>query len=104
MKILTHLPPWLKNKYFIAFAVFCMVMLFLDKNDLFTQLQRRKELKGLEQSKAFYTAAIAAENADNEGLKNDPAIMEKFSREKFLMKRDDEEVFLVPENSENGKK
>jgi cell division protein DivIC len=104
MKLLTHLPSWLKNKYFIAFAVFCVVVLFLDKNDVFTQLERRKELRELQQSKRFYTTEIATERADLEGLKNDPAVMEKYAREKHLMKRDDEEIFLVPEKSDNGKK
>ncbi len=99
MKLLTHIPAWIKNKYFISFAVFCVIVFFLDKNDFFTQLERRRELRELEQSKKFYTGEIAAERTDLEGLKNDPAVMEKYAREKHLMKRDNEEIFLVPENS-----
>lgn len=102
MKWLTHIPAWLKNKYFIAVAVFCTVILFLDKNDLFSQLDRRRELHKLEQSKAFYTTQIAAERKELEGLKTDPAVLEKYAREKYLMKRDNEDLFLIPENSDRA--
>lgn len=98
MKLLTHLPAWLRNKYFIATAVFCVVILFLDKNDFFTQMERRKEARALEQSKQHYTIQIATERKEFEGLKNNPATIEKYAREKYYMKRDNEEVFLVSEN------
>lgn len=103
MKLLTHLPSWLKNKYFISFAVFCAVMLFLDKNDLFTQIDRTRELNKLRQSKQYYSAKIEAERKELEGLKHNPATVEKYAREKYLMKRDNEEIFLVPENYESSK-
>lgn len=96
--ILNSIPSWLKNKYFIAFASFTVIILFLDKNDIFTQINRRKELNTLEKSKAYYTTQIAAERKQLEALKNNPAALEKFAREKYLMKRDNEELFLIPEN------
>lgn len=103
MKLLTHLPSFLRNKYFISIAVFCVVMLFLDKNDVFTQLDRTRELKQLRQSKQFYTAKIEAERKELEGLKHNPATVEKYAREKYLMKRDNEELFLVQENYDSPK-
>lgn len=95
-KLLTHIPAFLKNKYFIAFAAFCVVVLFLDKNDFITQLERRKELKNLQQSKIRYTSEITAERKELEALKNNPATLEKYAREKYLMKRDNEEIFIIP--------
>jgi hypothetical protein len=103
-KLLTHIPSWIRNKFFIAFAVFCVIVLFLDKNDVFTQLERRKELRDLEKSREFYTRAIKTERADLEGLKTDPAVMEKYAREKHFMKRDNEDIFLVPEKHDTPKK
>ncbi len=103
MKLLTHFPAWLRNKYFIATAVFCGVMLFLDKNDLFTQLDRTRELRQLRQSKQYFTARIEAERKELEGLKHNPATLEKYAREKYLMKRDNEEIFLVPEKYDSPK-
>lgn len=103
MKLLTHLPSWLRNKYFISFAAFCVIMLFLDKNDVFTQLDRTRELKNLRQSKQYYTARIEAERKELEGLKHNPAILEKYAREKYLMKRDNEELFIIQENYDSPK-
>lgn len=103
MKLLTQLPAWLRNKYFISIAVFCAVMLFLDKNDVFTQLNRTRELRNLRQSKQYYTAKIEAERKELEGLKHNPAMLEKYAREKYLMKRDNEEIFIIEENYDPSK-
>lgn len=104
MRLLTHIPAWLKNKYFLSFAAFCAVMLFLDRNDFFTQMERRKELRELQQSKRYYTSQIEAESKELEALKNNPATLEKYAREKYLMKRDNEELFLISENPYDTKK
>lgn len=103
MKLLSHIPSFLKNKYLIAFAAFCAIMLFFDKNDIFTQIDRNNELKELQQSKSYYTTQIAAERKESEALKTNPAVIEKLAREKYLMKRDNEELFLVPEMSDKEK-
>ena len=103
MKILTHIPSWLKSKYFLFFAAFCVVILFLDKNDVFTQVDRYNELRQLQQSKNYYNTQISSERKELEALKNNPATVEKYAREKYLMKRDNEELFLVPENYETPK-
>ena len=97
MKLLTHIPAFLKSKYLISFAAFCVVLLFLDRNDFFTQVDRRTELRELQQSKRHYTTQIAAERKELEALKTNPATVEKYAREKYLMKRDNEEIFLVSE-------
>jgi cell division protein DivIC len=103
MKLLTQIPSWLKSKYFLFFAAFCVVILFLDKNDVFTQVDRYNELRQLQQSKDYYNTQINSEHKELEALKNNPATVEKYAREKYLMKRDNEELFLVPENYENPK-
>ncbi|MEI2739060.1 MAG: septum formation initiator family protein [Chitinophagaceae bacterium] len=103
MKLLTHIPAFIKNKYFISFAAFCVVILFLDKNDVMTQLDRRKELRELQQSKRYYTAQIASERKELQAIETNPAAVEKIAREKYFMKRDNEEIFLVSENPDNTK-
>ena len=103
MKLITRIPAWIRNKYFIAFAAFCVVVVFLDKNDLFAQLERRRELRKLEKSRDYYQSQIPAERKELEALKNNPATLERYAREKYLMKRDNEELFLVPEKPDNSK-
>jgi len=101
--LLSHIPSWLKNKYFLSFAAFAAIMLFFDKNDIFTQSERVKELRDLRQSKAYYQTQIAAETKELEQLKSDPATLEKYAREKYMMKRDNEELFIIPEKHDTKK-
>ncbi len=72
-------------------------MLFLGRNDIFTQLDRRKELWNLEQSKQHYTNLINAERKELQALEKNPASLEKVAREKYLMKKDGEELFIISE-------
>jgi cell division protein DivIC len=97
MKLFRYIPSWLKNKYFNSFAAFCVIMLFLDKNDLFTQLDRKKEERGLYQQRSHFTQEINQLEQDYRGLVSDPKVIEKFAREKFFMKRDNEELFIISE-------
>ncbi len=101
MKLLNHIPSWLKNKYLLAFSAFVAWMLFFDKNDVFIQRQRFRELKELQQSKKYYSAEILKEKSELEKLRYSPATLEKYAREKYLMHADNEDLFLVPEKPEN---
>jgi len=97
MRLLTHFPSWLRNKYFVAIGVFAAIMLFFDKNDVFTQSSRNRQLRELEKSKAYYTAQINAERKELQELRSNPGTVEQYAREKYLMKRDNEDLYLVPE-------
>jgi cell division protein DivIC len=97
MKLLTHVPVWLKNKYVIASITFLALILFFDPNDLFTQYNRTKELKELQQSKKYYSDQIDKEQKELDQLKNDPTTLEKYARENYYMKRDNEDLFIIPE-------
>jgi cell division protein FtsB len=103
MKLLTHIPAWIRNKFFIAFALFTFIILFFDRNDLFTQMERSRQLRDLQQSKEYYTQKIDAVNAELTKLRSKPGTLEKYAREKYLMKRDDEDLFLVPEIDQEPK-
>lgn len=67
---------------------------------MLTQYSRNKELNELQKSKRYYTTQINAERKELEALKNNPATLEKYAREKYLMKREDEELFIIPEKSD----
>ena len=95
MKLLTHIPAWLKNKYFIASLAFIAWVTFFDSKDLLTQAQRRQELGELQASKELYTKKIAAERKELSQLQSNPATLEKYAREKYYMKRDNEDLFVI---------
>lgn len=98
---LSVIPSWLRNKFFVAFAAFAVWMLFFDEKDVFTMRHHRQELRELQQSKRYYTDQISKEKTELENLKNNPVILEKFAREKYYMKRDNEDLFLIPERQGN---
>ena len=97
MKYLNLLPAWLKNKYFLSATAFIVWLLFFDPRDVFTQMEHRRELNELQASKAWYQKEIAKESAEAEELRTNPAVVEKYAREKYLMKRENEDIFIVAE-------
>ena len=92
MKLLTHIPTWLRNKYFLTLTGFFIWMLFFDERDFFTIRHYRQELRDLQQSKEYYTAEIKS-NMDK--LQITPATLEKTAREKYYMKRANEDLYLI---------
>ena len=60
----------------------------------------RQELRELQQSKKYYTDQINKEKTELENLKT-AATLEKYAREKYYMKRDNEDLFLIPEKQDN---
>ena len=79
----------------LAFAVW---MAFFDQNDLISQVQLRMELSQLKQDKTYFEEEIARTRDELEELLTDNEKLERFARERYLMKKDDEVVFvIVPE-------
>ncbi len=72
-------------------------VLFFDKNDLNTQIEFRKEVKKLEEERNYFTRENAQITNDLKELTNNPLTVEKFGREKYLMKRDNEDIFVIVE-------
>ena len=95
MKILSNLPAWLKNKYFIATLVFVAFIAFFDDRDLVTNYHHRKQLNELQKSAEYYRQEIEKTKAELNQLKTDAATLEKYAREKYLMKRDNEAVYII---------
>lgn len=95
MKRIGKIPSFVRNKYFLTGSLFVIWMLFFDRNDLFTLLERKKELRQMEESKEYFAKEITENKKIAVDLKSNPAAIEKFAREKYLMKRDNEELFLV---------
>jgi len=87
----------IRNKYLIAFVAFLTWMLFFDHNDLISQYEYRSQLNKLEAEKAFYTLESAKAVKDLNELTTDQSKLEKFAREKYLMKKENEDVFVIIE-------
>jgi len=74
-------------------------IVFFDRNDLLTQIQRNKELSDLQASKIHYTSQIQDVRKELDQLNTNPEVLEKYARERYHMKKDNEELFLIPSES-----
>lgn len=98
---LNKIPAVFKNKYLLALAAFIVWMVFFDRNDIPMQLQRISELHQLENNEESMASQIKDTKKELDLLKTSPATLEKYAREKFMMKRDNEDLFIVRKNSKN---
>ncbi len=76
----------------IAFAIW---MLFFDRNNAPLQLQRAHELNNLEKSERALSGKIEETRQELKLLKNNPATLEKYAREKYMMKKENEDLYIV---------
>jgi len=90
----------ISNKYFLITSFFIAWMLFFDRNDLFSQYEYRKQLHKLEEEKEFYTTETERVKKDLHELTSDQEMLEKFAREKYLMKKDNEDVYVIIKEKE----
>jgi cell division protein FtsB len=90
-----RLPPVVKNFYFIVGIIFIVWMLFIDSNDLYSQYKRQRKLGELEHQKAYYLQKIEEVEKDREELLSNDELLEKFAREKYLMKKETEDLYIL---------
>ena len=86
--------PYLKNKYVWVLLFFLIWMLFLDN---YSQLEHRvldKEIHELEANKKYYQDEIRKDQNQINALK-DPNQVEKYAREKYYMKRQNEDIYVI---------
>lgn len=90
-----RIPSWLKNKYVLSIIVFFVWMMFFDRNDFISQFSYRQDLKKLETDKEYYQKEIEQNKKDMQELMSNPKHLEKFARERYMMKKDNEDIFLI---------
>lgn len=101
---MTRILDLIRNKYLIAGVAFITWMLFFDRNDLMSQYEYRAQLNKLEAEKEFYTIESAKAVKDLNELTTNQSKLEKFAREKYLMKKDNEDVFVIIEEEAKKEK
>ena len=100
LKIWLKLWPWLKNKYVLTIAVFAIWMLFFDQNNMVDRIKMSSEIRQLEEDREYYREQIRKDSTRLNELTTDQENLEKYAREQFLMKKPDEDIFVVLEEKE----
>ncbi len=91
------LPKIFHNFYFVCIAAFLAWMLLLDSNNLVARYKLGAKLNSLEDEKAYYQEKIKEVNNDRSELFGDNESIEKFAREKYLMKKESEDIYIIIE-------
>jgi CRISPR/Cas system-associated endonuclease Cas3-HD len=90
-----NLVPYLKNKYVIAILAFVVWITFFDSNNLIDRVKQAILLHDLKKQKEYYLENIHNDSITLHELKTDTAALEKYAREKYLMKKENEDIFLI---------
>lgn len=91
------LPKVFRNFYVITFLIFLAWMLLLDSNNLVARYQLGSKLNSLEDEKEYYEEKIREVKKDRSQLFGDRESVEKFAREKYLMKKESEDIYIIVE-------
>ncbi|MEO6150585.1 MAG: septum formation initiator family protein [Mucilaginibacter sp.] len=83
------------NKFFLVTVAFVVWLVFFDRNDLLSHYEYHQQLDKLKQERDFYQKETDKVTKDLDELSSNPQQLEKFAREKYLMKKDNEDVFII---------
>lgn len=85
-----------KYRFFtLTFAGLLGWMLFFDVNDVFTQIKMYRELSRLADEKRYYVQKLREVGTERMEVMGNKKLIEKFAREKYLMKKPQEEIFVI---------
>ncbi|MGK0252697.1 MAG: cell division protein DivIC [Mariniflexile sp.] len=95
MALLNHkiLKPF-KNIFILILVVFVVWMLFFDANSWLIHHELNTDIDALESEKEYYKKEIEKDNKDIKKLSTEEGL-EKFAREEYYMKRDNEEIYII---------
>jgi cell division protein FtsB len=84
----------IKNKYVLTIVGLVVWLVFFDKNDVFTQYELLQKCQKLEKDKHYYITEIENNKRNLNELRTNKKSLETFAREKYLMKKENEDVYV----------
>jgi len=100
-----EIKPLILNRYTITIVVALVWMLFLDQYDVLSQYKVNSRIQQMEADKQFFENEIDRIKKDRLLMQNNPHQIERFARENYVLKRDNEDLFIFvkPDSSEFDK-
>lgn len=90
-----HLFSFLLNKYIVAFLIFLVWLAFFDHNNWVEKWQLKRKITTLKKEKSYYQEKIKEDNRRIKELLSSKENLEKFAREQYLMKKPNEDIFII---------
>jgi cell division protein DivIC len=94
-KFTDNIPPVLRNKYILTIIIFLVWVLLLDSNNLIARYKELRELHKLKTDREYFIKRIEADRQKLHELKTNNHNLEKFAREQYLMKKPDEDLYII---------
>jgi len=89
---------FIKNNIYLVVIIASVVwMLFIDTNSWIIQRRLNKKIEKLEERKDFYKNEISNDRKALDEINNNPDMLEKYARERFFMKKKNEDIFIIKE-------
>ncbi|MDT0552785.1 MAG: septum formation initiator [Bacteroidetes bacterium MedPE-SWsnd-G1] len=85
---------FISNRYVLIFIGFAVWMFFFDENSFFVDRKFNKTIEKLENDKEYYLKEIEKDSKKIKDLEN-PEKLDKFAREEYNMKKEDEDIFII---------
>ncbi len=95
MKFLYFIFPYVKNKYIASTVIFLVWLIFFDSSNLATQYKLYRDFQNVNIQKEFYNVEIAKNKKDLDELMTNLTNLEQYGREKYMMKKDDEDIYII---------
>ena len=86
-----------QHKYLITILAFLVIIVFLDDNSLIQRAKQRQEIEALNSEINKFREQSWQDSIMLEELKTNPEALEKIAREKYLMKKPNEDIFIFEE-------
>lgn len=87
-----------RRKYLITVVAFAVIIGFLDENSLFRRLAYEREISQLKEEIEKYRADYEENNKRLNELNSNPDAIEQVAREKYLMKKPNEDIYVFEDN------
>lgn len=102
-KYADRIPSFLRNKYFLTLTIFVIWIVLLDTNNLIERFNQLSEVRKLNKDKEYYINKIEEDRRKLDELKTNNHNLEKFAREQYMMKKKDEDLYIVLTPQEDRK-
>ena len=93
----------ISNKYVLILLFFVVWMIFFDTNSYFIHRELNEDIESLEETKEIYRKEIEKDKAFIEKMKDSDEV-EKYAREKYYLKKDNEDIYIIQHEDSLQKK
>jgi cell division protein FtsB len=102
-RFIERVPPLLRNRYLLTAVIFAVWLLFFDNNNLIERYRDIAALKQLKRDREYFSNRIEEDSRKLNELKTSNENLEKFAREEYLMKKENEDIFIIVSEDDEKK-